>query len=138
MYQTVRTVAYYVTTVLATALLTGVAGRPAMAQSTGPAGGAGAATTPDQAQPDVSDVTIHKAGAAMRRVTEIRHDYMQRIQATTVPNQQVALRQQADEATVKAVVDHGLTVQQYNSVLRTAMADPNVKTRLLQAASRSQ
>ena len=142
MHPAMRVAVRRATTALATTLLMGAAAFPAMAQSTGPATGPSTgnmqATAPGSAQPDLSDVTIHKAGAAMRQVTAIRQDYTQRIQATKAPDQQAALRQQADTASVKAVEDHGLTVQQYNQVLRTAMANPDVKAHLLKEESQAQ
>ena len=138
MHPAMRVAVRRATTALATTLLMGAAAFPAMAQSTGPSTGNMQATAPGSAQPDLSDVTIHKAGAAMRQVTAIRQDYTQRIQATKAPDQQAALRQQADTASVKAVEDHGLTVQQYNQVLRTAMANPDVKAHLLKEESQAQ
>jgi Domain of unknown function (DUF4168) len=154
MHRATRVAARHATTALATALLMGAAVFPAMAQSSGPALGPapgasmGASTGPTMgntpasasgsAAPDLSDATIHKAGAAMRQVTVIRQGYMQRIQATTAPDQQAALRQQEDTASAKVVADHGLTVQQYNQVLRTAMANPDVKARLLREEAQAQ
>ena len=138
MHRAIRLAARHTTTALATTLLMSAAVFPAMAQSTGPATGNMPAAAPATSQPDLSDATIHKAGVAMRQVTAIRQDYTSRIQATTAPEQQAALRRQADTASVKVVVDHGLTVEQYNQVLRTAMADPGVKARLLKEESQAQ
>jgi hypothetical protein len=121
---------------LAMSLAGGGAG-VALAQSAGSAPAAGQSGTASPSTVDLSDATVHKVGAALHRVTQIRHDYSQRAQAATMPTEQHALAQQAQTASIQAVQDQGLTVQQYDTVLRIAMNDPQLKDRLLKEASQT-
>jgi hypothetical protein len=79
----------------------------------------------------VPDDTVQKAGVAMHHVLQIRQTYSQRVQAASMPAEKQTLAQQAETETTKAVTDQGLSVQEYNRVLHLAMADPNLKARLL-------
>lgn len=54
------------------------------------------------------------------------------------PNDRQALTQREEAASVKAVEDQGLSVDQYNQVLRMAMADDGLKNRLLTEAQQAQ
>ena len=82
----------------------------------------------------VSAGTITKAGAALRRVTEIKQTYSQRLGGAKTEDEQQTLRKQATEEAVKAISDQGLTVDQYNQVIRQAQANPGLRERLLAAA----
>jgi hypothetical protein len=105
--------------------LLGFGAIPAVGQTTG------SATTADSDAAKVPDDTVQKAGVAMHHVIQIRQSYSQREQAASMPSEKQDLLQQAETATVKAVTDQGLSVQEYDRVLHLAMADPNLKARLL-------
>lgn len=57
---------------------------------------------------------------------------------TAPPAQKRTLSAQANAEAVQAIQSHGLSVQEYTTVLRTAQNDPQLKQRLLSAADRGQ
>lgn len=133
---------------LATFSAVACAGAMAMASPVHAAGAsyaqAGQGTPPNQAappavtHPDLSDSTVHKVGVALKHVTQIRQDYANRENPNMAPNDRQALTQREEAASVKAVEDQGLSVDQYNQVLRMAMADDGLKNRLLTEAQQAQ
>lgn len=108
---------------------------PAAAQQTPnnvvpPSGQSGAAAS-------LPDGTVRKAGAALRDIAQIRQGYSQRMQTARTQNEQRGLLQQANAAELQAVSSEGLSVDQYNQVIRLAQADPGLKQRLLSAAQQA-
>jgi hypothetical protein len=126
---------------LAAALLAGSVPLTAIAQqmpgSTAPSGPAVGAPSSEGAS-QVPDATVQKAGAALRHIAQIRQGYSPQMSAATTPEQQQAVAQQAAAASERAITDQGLTVDQYNQVVRLALADPTFKQRLLAAAQQAQ
>jgi Domain of unknown function (DUF4168) len=106
-------------------LSVGLIAGPALAQSGAPSG------SPATAAPALSDAVVNKAGAAFRQVSQIKKEYLRQIQATSDTERQQALERQADDASVRAVEGQGLSVDQYDQVIRLAKADPGVRARLL-------
>jgi hypothetical protein len=94
--------------------------------------------TPCGGADSLSDATVRKAGAALHRVLQIRKDFSERMKAAPTPDQQHGLAQQAEGAAVEAVNRQGLSIEQYNEVIRKAQADPALRKRLLAAAQRPQ
>jgi hypothetical protein len=101
------------------------------AASPGPSAGT---TAPGGANAPISDGTIGKAGAALRDVVNLQQKYQGRIESAT-PEQKQSLSQEANAEAVQAIQAHGLSVQEYSKVIRTAQTDPQVKQRLLTAAN---
>jgi len=85
----------------------------------------------------ISDGTIGKAGAALRDVANLQQKYQGKMESAT-PEQKRGLGEQANAEAVQAIQSHGLSVQEYSRVVRTAQSDPLVKQRLLTAANSSQ
>src|SRR6185437_6954392 len=106
----------------------------ALAQS-----GAQSGQSPTSAVPaaSISDGTISKAGAALHDVAAVNQKYLGEMQKAS-PEQKQSLSTQANAEAVQAIQSHGLSVDQYTSVIRTARNDPQVKQRLLSAADRGQ
>ena len=50
------------------------------------------------------------------------------------PEQKQGLSEQANAEAVQAIQSHGISVQEYSQVVRTAQNNPQVKQRLLDAA----
>jgi hypothetical protein len=85
----------------------------------------------------ISDGTINKAGAALHDVAQVNRKYMVEMDKAS-PEQKETLSQQANAEAVQAIQSHGLSVEQYSGVIRTARTDPQVKQRLLSAANQGQ
>jgi hypothetical protein len=94
----------------------------------------GQTTAPPQAQspsPTISDEKLNAAAAAIGQVTNIRQSYEPKI-ATAAPSDKQRMTDEANNAMKKAVTDHGLTVDEYNSIIRTAQNDPGFRQKLSQ------
>ena len=101
-----------------------------------PAANAQTSQTPasPQAQspsPTISDEKLNAAAAAIGQVTSIRQSYEPKI-AAAGPSDKQRMTDEANSAMKKAVTDQGLTVDEYNSIIRTAQNDPGVRQKLSQ------
>jgi len=91
-------------------------------------------TEPPQAQspsPTISDDKLNAAAIAIGQVTNIRQSYEPKIAAASASDKQ-RLTKEANDAMEKAVTDQGLSVDEYNSIIRTAQNDPTVRQKLTQ------
>jgi Domain of unknown function (DUF4168) len=87
---------------------------------------------PDQsASSTISDQKLSAAAAAMGQVSTIRQSYEQRIADAPSPVKE-RLADEANDALEKAVTDQGLSVDEYNNILRTAQNDPAIRRQLAQ------
>ncbi len=84
----------------------------------------------------ISDEKLNAAAAAIGRVTDIRQSYEPKIAAAPPANKQ-HMTEEANDAIKKAVADQGLSVDEYNSIIRTAQNDPSVRQKLTQRISHS-
>jgi hypothetical protein len=92
---------------------------------------------PPQAQspaPTISDQKLNAAAAAMGQVTNVRQSYERKI-ADAPPADKERITDEANGALEKAVTDQGLSVDEYNSIIRTAQNDPTVRQKLAQRIS---
>jgi hypothetical protein len=81
--------------------------------------------------PTISDEKLNAAAAAIGQVTNIRKSYERKI-AEAPPAEKQKLTEEANGALEKAVTDQGLSVDEYNSIIRTAQNDPAVRQKLAQ------
>src|SRR5215470_5831613 len=91
-------------------------------------------TQPPQAQPPsapVSDDKLNAAAAAIGQVSSIRQSYEPKIAAASPPDKQ-RLTKEANDAMEKAVTNQGLSVDEFNSIIRTAQNDPAIGQKLSQ------
>jgi len=89
---------------------------------------------PPQAQspsPTIPDEKLTAAAAALGDVTSIRESYERKIAEAPQPDKQ-RVTEEANNALKKAVTDQGLSVDEYNTILRTAQNDPTVRQKLAQ------
>lgn len=85
----------------------------------------------------IPDDTVNKAGAALHDVAQVNQKYLGEMKSAS-PAQKQNLSAQANAEAVQAIQSHGLSVQQYTDVIRTARNDQQLKQRLLAAADRGQ
>jgi len=91
-------------------------------------------TQPPQAQPPsapVSDDKLNAAAAAIGQVATIRQGYESKIAAAPASDKQ-RLTKEANDAMEKAVTNQGLSVDEFNSIIRTAQNDPAIGQKLSQ------
>ena len=80
---------------------------------------------------NIPDQKLDAAAAAIQRVTSLKQDYQQRITAAA-PADKERIVNEANSALVKAVIDQGLSVEEYNSILEVAQNDPGVRAKIRQ------
>jgi len=80
---------------------------------------------------NIPDQKLDAAAAAMGRVAGLKQDYQQRIAAAS-PDDKKRLLEEALDAMTKAVTDQGLSVQEYDSILKVAQNDPGVREKIRQ------
>ena len=107
---------------------------PAAAQRSSPTqpppGGQGPSTTLSPAS-NVSDQQLDKTAAAIKSLQGIRSSYAQKL-ATAKPDEQDKIAGEASAAMKKAVTDQGLSVDEYNSIVKLAQNDPSIRARIEQ------
>jgi len=81
--------------------------------------------------PTISDQKLSAAAAAIGQVATIRHSYESRI-AEAPPSDQERLTGEANDALEKAVTDQGLSVDEYNTIIKTAQNNPAIRQKLAQ------
>jgi hypothetical protein len=80
--------------------------------------------------PDISDQKLDAAAAAIERVATLKQDYQQRITAAP-PSDKQRISDEAMSAIAKAVVDQGLSIEEYISILDLAQTDPGVHDKII-------
>jgi hypothetical protein len=84
----------------------------------------------------VSDEVVTKVGAAAGKVAMIQQEFNARAEAGSGPggDDRQELAEQAQRAAIDAISQEGITVDEYNTVLRAAEGDSDLEQRLLAAA----
>jgi len=85
----------------------------------------------------VPDETVARTGAALKRVAEIKNVFAPKVEAAPTPDERARLSNQQMEAAKTAIGEQGLTLDQYNNVIKLAQADPALRERLLKIANSS-
>src|SRR5262249_16337228 len=80
---------------------------------------------------------VHSTGwlappaTAIERVASLKQDYQQRI-AAAAPSDKERIANEAINALAKAVIDHGLSLEEYESIVQMAQNDPEVREKIRQ------
>jgi hypothetical protein len=83
------------------------------------------------AAPNISNQQLDKAAAAIKNVEGVRTAYTQKL-ATAKPDEQDKIASEASAAMKKAVTDQGLSVDEYNSIVKLAQNNPSVRAQIEQ------
>ena len=86
---------------------------------------------PSDQTPNIPDQKLDAAAAAIQRVASLKQDYQQRITAAA-PSDKERLADKALNALAKAIIDQGLSVEEYTSILDAAQNDPEVREKIRQ------
>jgi hypothetical protein len=79
----------------------------------------------------ISDTKLDQAAAAIVHVDKLQRSYQQKLEEAP-PDERDNVIEEADNALAKAVKDHGLSIDEYDTILQTAQNDPAVREKLLQ------
>jgi|HubBroStandDraft_1064217.scaffolds.fasta_scaffold10395_3 hypothetical protein len=81
--------------------------------------------------PNISGQQLDKAAAAIKNLEGLRSAYTQKLEGAK-PEEQDKIASEASAAMKKAVTDQGLSVDEYNSIVRLAQNDPSVRAQIEQ------
>ena len=93
-----------------------------------------------QSQPaerELSENMLEPFAGAYKEISQIHTTYEQRIIQSNDPAQADALQQEANQKMQQAVADHGLTVEDYNTLYKTIENDPALKKEFLMVLNRT-
>jgi hypothetical protein len=79
----------------------------------------------------IPDQKLSAAATAIGQVASIRQSYEKRI-SEALPSDKERLSDEAYDALEKAVTDQGLSIDEYNTILKKAQNDPATRQRLAQ------
>jgi Domain of unknown function (DUF4168) len=80
----------------------------------------------------LSDRKLDAAAAALQHIVSLKEDYQQRIAQAEAPAEKQRLATEANSELAKAVTGHGLSVDEYSSILDAARDDPEIRNKILQ------
>jgi uncharacterized protein DUF4168 len=89
--------------------------------------------TPGVSEPSatISDEKLDATAAAVIRVAALKEQYEQRIAAAPTA-QQEGIAKEAISAMAKAVVEQGLSLEEYTAILQTAQKEPEIRDKIRQ------
>jgi Domain of unknown function (DUF4168) len=85
----------------------------------------------------ISDQKLDEAAAAIQQVDDVQRNYQQKL-ASAAPADRPQIASEGNAAITKAVTDHGLSVDEFNSIMTVAQNDPTVRAKLVQRLHTSQ
>jgi hypothetical protein len=85
----------------------------------------------EQTQSAIPDQKLDATATAIEKVTSLKRDYQQKLNSAADDDQQ-KIAAEASDALSKAVTDQGLSVEEFNTIIRVAQNDPDVREKILQ------
>jgi len=79
----------------------------------------------------IPEQKLASVAVAVQKVTTIRRDYEQKMSGASGADQQ-RIATEANTALSKAVTDQGLSLDEFNSIVRMAQNDPGMREKILQ------
>jgi hypothetical protein len=93
-----------------------------------------------ESQPPQKEITgdiLEPFAGAYKEVSQIHTTYEQRIIQSNDPTQADVLQQEANQKMKQAVVDHGLTIQDYNMLFQNIQNGPDLKKEFMTVLNRT-
>jgi len=94
-----------------------------------------------ESQPSQKEITgdiLEPFAGAFKEVSQIHTTYEQRIIQSNDPTQADVLQQEANQKMKQAVVDHGMTIEDYNTIFQNIQNDPDLKKEFMTVLNRTQ
>ena len=86
---------------------------------------------------ELAEKNLEPFADAYKEVTQIHNSYEQRIVKSDEQAQVNALQQEANDKMSKAVTNHGLTVEDYNTIFNAIKNDPTLKEEFMTVLNRT-
>src|SRR5258708_34427177 len=103
----------------------------AQAQQQSPSGPSSVITPSPPTPTNIPDKKLDAAAAAAKKVSVIKNKYDQQLAQAPVAEKQ-RLEGEAGDAMAKAVIDQGLSIEEYKTIMQMAQKDPGARDKLLQ------
>ena len=103
----------------------------AHAQQQAPSGPSVTTPSPTTTPTIIPDKKLDAAAAALKKVSVIKNKYDQQVAEAPAAEKQ-RLEGEAGDAMAKAVIDQGLSIEEYTTILTVAQKNPVVRDKLLQ------
>ncbi len=103
----------------------------ANAQQQAPSGPSSTTPSPTTAPTTIPDQKLDAAAAAVKKVSAVKGNFEQKL-AQAPAAEKERLVGEANNAMEKAVIDQGLSIEEYTTILTAAQKDPVVRDKLLQ------
>jgi tRNA A37 threonylcarbamoyladenosine synthetase subunit TsaC/SUA5/YrdC len=89
--------------------------------------------SPGESDPaaNIPNQKLDAAAAAMLRIANLKRDYLQLLEDAPVDDQP-RIADEASSALEKAVVDQGLSVEEYSAIVEMAQNDPQVRQKIIE------
>jgi len=88
-------------------------------------------------QKEINGDILEPFAGAYKEVSQIHTTYEQRIIESNEPAQADALQQEANQKMKQAVVDHGMTIEDYNTIFQNIQNDPDLKKEFMTVLNRT-
>jgi hypothetical protein len=88
-------------------------------------------------QKEINGDILEPFAGAYKEVSQIHTTYEQRIIKSNEPAQADALQQEANQKMKQAVVDHGMTIEDYNTIFQNIQNDPDLKKEFMTVLNRT-
>src|SRR6266436_8608673 len=98
----------------------------AQAQQQSPSGPSSVITPSPPPPTNIPDKKLDAAAAAAKKVSVIKNKYDQQLAQAPVAEKQ-RLEGEAGDAMAKAVIDQGLSIEEYKTIMQVAQKDPGVR-----------
>jgi hypothetical protein len=96
---------------------------------------ANAQTAAPNAQTQSTNIPEQKLDAtasALQRVTDVRRSYEEKLSGAAGGDEQKRIVSEANDAMSKAVTEQGLSLEEFDSIIRLAQSDVGVREKILQ------
>jgi predicted ATPase with chaperone activity len=80
---------------------------------------------------DIPDQKLDATASALQRVTDVRRSYEEKLSTASGDDQQ-RIVSEANDAMSKAVTEQGISLEEFDSIIRLAQSDVGVREKILQ------
>ena len=81
---------------------------------------------------NIPDQKLDATASALQRVTDVRRSFEEKLSAASGGDEQKRIVSEANDAMSKAVTEQGLSLEEFDSIIRLAQSDVGVREKILQ------
>jgi predicted ATPase with chaperone activity len=81
---------------------------------------------------NIPDQKLDATASALQRVTDVRRTYEEKLSGAAAADEQKRIVSEANDAMSKAVTEQGLSLEEFDSIIRLAQSDVGVREKILQ------